>query len=303
MRKLKVEDATRSSVITKSTFSGYDFCLNPYVGCQFGCAYCYVRFFVKDKDAEWGEFVRVRKHVKDKLPKELPKIAGKRLVLGTMTDPYQPAERTHRITRTALEKILEAKQKPAKVGIFTRSPIVLDDIDLIRQLPRARVHYTITPYDRDVLVKLEPIAVRTEKRFEVVKKLKQAGIRVHVNIAPVIPYLSDHLTQQFADGLADAGVDEFFVDPMQAYRDSFDATFRAISDLPQWEAIKETMLDKTKYDAWKMQYSAGWLKAWSKYKDRPILPIWSDHANGRLWVDMRTCTLMDNDVYGDDLAP
>ena len=148
--------ARRSTIVTKSMFSGYDLCINPYVGCEFGCSYCYVRFTVKDDNHEWGEFVRVRAHMADKLPKELDKgnfriqdgtvpvldddgkqertPAGKprkrslyktmamsdaRLVLGTMTDPYQPAEKRHRITRTALELITEHPNQFKKVGIFT----------------------------------------------------------------------------------------------------------------------------------------------------------------------------------------
>ncbi len=179
--------ARKGSLITETGFSGYDFCLNTYVGCQFGCAYCYVRWFIKDKQRPWGEFVRRREHVVKRLPKELPDIVGQRLVLGTMTDPYQPEERKHRLTRKALGIISKSKTKPRKIGIFTRSPIILDDIELLQKLPRMKVHFTIPPIPRDVSVKIEQIPIQMNARFSVIKQLKQAGIIVAVNFAPCNP--------------------------------------------------------------------------------------------------------------------
>jgi len=85
--QLNIVEARKTNLIVKSGFSGYDHCLNPYVGCQFGCRYCYVRFFIKDKNHEWGEFVRVRSYIRDRLPTDLVAVAPTRLVLGTMTDP------------------------------------------------------------------------------------------------------------------------------------------------------------------------------------------------------------------------
>ena len=106
-RPLNVVTASKGGdVITKTGFSGYDHCLNTYVGCEFGCKYCYVRFFVKDKEHPWGEFVRSRRHIPNKLLSALKKVGPTRLVLGTMTDPYQPQELKERLTRTALEHII-----------------------------------------------------------------------------------------------------------------------------------------------------------------------------------------------------
>jgi DNA repair photolyase len=223
-----------------------------------------------------------------------------------MTDGYQPQERKSRLTRESLEAILAEVQKgagPSKVGIFTRSPIVLDDIDLIRQLPRARVHYSITPFPRDVMVKIEQIPVQTSKRWDCIKKLKEAGIRVHVNVAPAIPHLSDPMTEQFCDRLAQYGVDEFFVDPMQAYSDSFTALETAMKGDPLWPAVEDTMRDKKKFDAWKKQYRKDWEQAWAKKGNPPgTLAIWCDHI-ARVWTDMVTGQDLNPQLYGDDLAP
>lgn len=302
---LKVTQANPGKLITKSLFKNYDLCLNPYVGCQFGCRYCYVRFFVKDKELDWGEFVRTRDHIETKLPKELTKLEpNRRLVLGTMTDPYQPQERKSRLTRMALQKIIAAKDKFNKVGIFTRSPIVLDDIDLIKQLPRARVHFTITPYDPEVLKKLEPIAVATERRFETCAKLKEAGIRVHVNVAPALPVLSEDLTEEFAKKLSKAQVDEFFVDPMQAYGESLDATKEAMQTDARWPQIEKIITDKDAYLDWKSEYRKQWYEAWKQHGNPKTFAIWMDHVT-KAMENMATGEELDHRYYADDidLAP
>jgi DNA repair photolyase len=302
MTKPLITIARRGSIITESTFKGYDYCLNPYVGCQFGCNYCYVRFFIKDPKRPWGEFVRTRDHIADRLPRELPTIAGQRLVIGTMTDPYQPQERTSRLTRTALEMIVALENKPDKVGIFTRSPIVLDDIDLIAKLPRPRVHFSITPFPREIMVKIEQIPVQTRKRWDCIKKLKDAGIRVHVNVAPAIPHLSDTMTEEFCDRLAEYKVDEYFVDPMQAYSNSFDALREAMTGHPLWPQVSDTMLNRENYDAWKERYRKEWKAAWAK-KGNPAgtLAIWCDHIS-HVWNDLVTGNELNPRIYGDDLV-
>lgn len=300
MRTLNVVTANKGPLVTKSGFSGYDVCINSYVGCQFGCSYCYVRFFVKDPEVEWGEFVRLRKHITTRLPRDTPLLIGKRLVLGTMTDPYQPLERKHRLTREVLDILLASPHKPDKVGIFTRSPIVLDDLDRIAQLPRPRIHFTVTPFERDVMQRLEPIAIETRARFKAIRAIKAKGIRVHVSVAPALPLLSEKLTGTIAKELADIGVDEFFVDPMQAYAQSFDATFGALSDLPEWPRI-QSIIKGGGYARWKRAYRVLWQIAWKPYMHLPILPIWSDHEH-HTWVDMRTGEIMSKRLYGDDLT-
>ena len=334
-RDIKYTTASRTKLIVKSDFKGYDLCLNPYVGCSFGCKYCYVRFFIKDDEKPWGEFVRMREHVKDKLPRELAVDAFRvadgrepvlddegnpvlkengniktkpkhrlvpredaRLVLGTMTDPYQPVEKKVRITRKALQLIGEAGLN--KVGIFTRSPIIADDIDLIRTLPRARVHFTISPWRDSVIKKIEPIGIAMRRRWKTIQALKDAGIRVHVNVAPAVPLFSEELTEDIAKQLAACKVDEFFVDPMQPYEEAFVATAEAMADEPDWPLAAEIMSDKPKYLKWKEQYRKDWFKAWKDHGSEGTLPIWSDHEN-HVWVDMRTGESMDPRAYGDDL--
>ena len=293
---MKTQKASRGKLITDTGFQGFDLALNPYVGCQFGCSFCYVRFFVKDKQEPWGQFVRTRDHIPARIPKEISKVAGKRIVLGTMCDPYQPQERKSRLTRQALQLLASAQNPPSKVGIFTRSPIVLDDLALIASLPGAQVHCTVSPVPRDAMTLMEPIPVRTEARWEVVRKLKAAGIRVHVNIAPSMPILSDPLVEENVRRLADLRVDEFFVDSMQPYSESLAATSVAMASHPDWPAVVKIVKDKAEYAKWKKRHRHDWMATWKRFGQPEALPIWCDHET-RVWEDMRTGAAMDPKAY------
>lgn len=298
--QMHTKTATKSKLLMKTGFKGYDICINPYVGCQMGCKFCYVRFFVKDDAHEWGDFVRIREHVKTKLPKELAVVSeDARLVLGTMTDPYMPLEKVHRITRSALESILKSG-KFSKVGIFTRSPVILDDIDLIKKLPRVRVHVSISPFQDDMLRKLEPIAIPRKTRLDMIKKLKDAGIRVHCNVAPAMPYYSEIGIPELAKELGKLKIDEFFVDPIQAYKNAYDSVSSTLEDDPNWEGVSETLLDKQRYIGWKIDFKAQWRAAWAKHGSKNTLAIWSDHEN-KVWRNLLTDESMDHKLYGDDL--
>lgn len=331
--KSLVTIASKSQIIVPTGFKNYDVCMNPYVGCEFGCSYCYVRFFVKDPQKEWGDFVRVRDFVESRLPEALKKgvvkipvgrikqededgkikskkiynnlpITDARLVIGTMTDPYQPQEKKHRITRKALEILLQSDlPKFKKVGIFTRSPLVLQDLELIKQLPKCRVHFTITPYPDEVTRVIEPYSPIVAARWKVIKKLKEAGIRVHVNVAPVMPTISEQMIEEFARKLAELQVDEYFVDPMQAYKESFAAFKQACQKLPNlsWAAIESIMSNKVTYLQWKADYYLKWNEARQKYQHLAPdqMPIWSDHEND-VWVDMRNGEQMSHKYYNED---
>ena len=291
---MKTTTANRSTLIQPTGFGAYDLCMNPYVGCQFGCKYCYVRFFVKDKEEAWGNFVRVRSYIADKLPKELHKVHGQRLVIGTMTDPYQPAEKEHRLTRTTLQILADGIDKgiqPKSIGIFTRSPLVLQDAELLAKL-NARVHITITPFTREVMERLEPIAIRTESRFKMAKDLTQQGVRVHMSISPVLPIWSDPFVDEFVAQIVDAKPVGFTIDPMQAYGESLAAMDESCGALPDWQAVREVVTSKPLYDAWKNQFHQRWFEAWRPHAGLPILAISMDHQR-KSRIDLRNNTRLD----------
>jgi DNA repair photolyase len=274
---MKITEARKANLIVPSGFGGYNLCMNPYVGCQFGCKYCYVRFFIKDEEEPWGKFLRTRNFIKNKLPKEIHKLNGMKLVLGTMTDPYQPQERKHRLTRQTLE-IIEQQGNPAEIGIFTRSPFVLDDLDLLKRL-NVRIHLTITPFDHDILRKIEPIPIPTKNRFTLARKLVNAGLRCHISISPILPVLSDSYRKEFISNIIDIKPKGFTIDPMQCYGPAFQAVDTALGNDPRWLTCRAILEDKKGYADWKLENKTAWENEWADHRESGIFAIIMDHQS------------------------
>lgn len=296
---MKIVKARNGRILTKTGFYEYDYCVNPYVGCRYGCSYCYVRFFIKD-NVPWGQFLRTRNHI-DKLDKELralpliirkkgvvkyegPSIENARIVLGTMTDPYQPEEKKLNLTRKALQILL--KHNPRQVGLFTRSPLAYRDVVLFRRL-NAIIHVTISPLPQNIKQKLEPIPVTMKAGLNLVEKLKNNGIRTHVSIAPAMPLLSEQFTGFLANEMARLKVDEFFLDPMQPYKQSLEKVEESLFDWPNLNNLISIMSNKMTYNDWKENIHNLWINAWDQSRSPLTRAIACDHERG-IWKDMAT---------------
>lgn len=118
-----------------------------------------------------------------------------------------------------------------------------------------------------------------------------------MNVAPSIPVLSDGLVEENVKNLVRFGVDEFFVDSMQAYSESFTETASKMAGHPDWPEITKIIQNKTKYAEWKTQHRLAWLDAWKKFGRKETLAIWCDHAT-RVWENMGTGQAMDAKTYG-----
>ena len=171
--------------------------INPYRGCEFGCKYCYARYtheFMELRDAADFETKIFVKHFdaaafRSEL-RALP--PGETIAIGTATDPYQPAERRFRLTRSMLENF--ARTAGYRIGLITKSDLIARDIDVFQEI--ARRHYltlviTITTLDRELARRMEPLAPRPDLRLATVRKLSAAGLRVTVNLAPILPGIND----------------------------------------------------------------------------------------------------------------
>jgi DNA repair photolyase len=171
--------------------------INPYRGCEFGCKYCYARYTHEFMELrEPGAFERkifVKHFDAAAFRAELRRLpAAERIAIGTATDPYQPAERRFRLTRSILEVL--AQNAGYRIGLITKSDLVARDIDVFLELSRRNyltLVVTITTLDRDLARLLEPLAPRPDLRLHAVRKLSAAGLRVAVNLAPILPLLND----------------------------------------------------------------------------------------------------------------
>jgi DNA repair photolyase len=203
-----------------SGFTGaYDFTVNPYGGCAFGCAYCYaVKFAPTPEEREdWGFWVRIKQNAVAQLATELRKkpelfAAKSRLYMSTVTDPYQPAEAKLELTRKLLELFVEAVPQP-RLTIQTRSPLVKRDIDLIGRLKVKRVNMTVTTDDEDVRKAYEPMCPGNNARLAAIAEVAAAGIPISVTMTPLLPVRDP---EAFAERLLATGSRKFVVQPFHA---------------------------------------------------------------------------------------
>jgi DNA repair photolyase len=172
------------SILSKSKV--FDYVVNPYVGCQHGCAYCYARFmkrFTGHKEP-WGEFVDVKINAPDLLKHEIGKRPPGRVWVSGVCDPYQPPEGKYELTKKCL-KILIQHDWP--ITVQTKSPLVLRDIDLFRRSDKIEVGLSVTSADDEIRKLFEPSAPSIKERIKALEELHLAGIRTYAMIAPMLP--------------------------------------------------------------------------------------------------------------------
>ncbi|MEO1044962.1 MAG: PA0069 family radical SAM protein [Pseudomonadota bacterium] len=209
--RVTVEKPRKIITFNKSPDIPFDRSINAYRGCEHGCIYCYARPTHAYHNLSPGLDFETRLFAKpdaaDLLRTELarPGYSVAPLAIGTNTDPYQPIEGRYRITRSVLQVCLETRHP---IGITTKSSRVTDDIDLLSQLARMQltaIAISITTLDGKTARIMEPRAPAPHKRLEAVRRLTGAGVHTNVNIAPVIPAITDHEIETIAQAAAEAG--------------------------------------------------------------------------------------------------
>jgi len=171
--------------LTKSKVA--DYTINPYVGCQHGCRYCYATF-VKQLyhiDLPWGEFCYPKINCVELLKEELKNASPGHIWLSSVTDAYQPLEGKYQLTRQILETLIEYKHK-FSVEILTKSSLAMRDFDLIKQL-NAELGSSMTTLDSEIARNIEPFASPPKERIRMLKEAKDSGIHVYGFISPVLP--------------------------------------------------------------------------------------------------------------------
>ena len=212
------------TMLNRPEATGMDFwSINPYIGCALGCSYCYARFAhgyaferaaVANPDRidinrdykgmiPWLAFERrilVKENAAEALRKTLRQgsqrhaglIQGETIVIGTATDPYQPAERRFRVTRSVLEVL--AEHPGLRIRIISKSPLVTRDIDVMKRILRhssIHIHISLISADRELARRIEPRAPTPEARLRAIRRLREAGIDVGVNVMPILPGITD----------------------------------------------------------------------------------------------------------------
>src|SRR5438309_2472810 len=184
----------------------FEWTINPYRGCEFACKYCYARYTHEYMELDGGEFEKKIYVKKDAGPLLAWDVAHKysyaraasggthaeHIAIGTATDPYQPAEREHGVTRACLEEL--AKREGLSVSIITKSDQIVRDIDVLQRIgerSNLAIDITITTLRTRLARMLEPRAPRPDLRLAAVKQLSEAGLAVGVSASPLIPGITD----------------------------------------------------------------------------------------------------------------
>ena len=202
-RRIDIEYLEQPCKTALNPVKGMGFCwsLNPYMGCEHRCAFCYVRAYEKRADRayddRYGRALRIKTNVAEVLRRELARPGWKRetVVIGAATDPYQPAEGRYRLTRACLRAFTDFANP---VGLITRGPLIVRDVDVLTALARRAevgITFSIPTLDEDVWRKTEPGTAHPRQRLRAIERLVAAGIRVGVGMAPILPGLSDRPEQ------------------------------------------------------------------------------------------------------------
>jgi DNA repair photolyase len=214
--KTEVQEEQARRIITRneSPDISFDRSINPYRGCEHGCAYCFARpthaYMGLSPGLDFETKLFAKPNAAKLLEKELarPGYEARTMAIGTNTDPYQPIERRYRIMREILE-VLDATSHP--VGIVTKSALVVRDLDILKRMAERRlvkVAVSVTTLDRRLARSMEPRAATPERRLDTLRLLSEAGIPTTVMVAPVIPALNESEIERILEAATAAGVRE-----------------------------------------------------------------------------------------------
>ncbi len=244
----------------------FDWTVNPYRGCEYGCRYCYARYTHEFMELSADDFetrIFAKQWDAAQFRRELRRLApGDTVAFGTATDCYQPAERRFGLMRRMLEEMHGAVEELV-IGITTKSDLVARDVDLLGALARrndVRVNVTITTHDPGLARKLEPFAPSPSLRLAAMAKLTAAGVSAGVGVSPVLPLITDSEAslEAVAQAAKAAGARTLWAQPL-FLKDSARKVF-----LPWLE--REFPALSAKYAAWYSREAylrepyVGWLK-------------------------------------------
>ena len=215
-------DSSRSIIARNSSPDvGFDASINPYRGCEHGCAYCYARptheYLGLSAGLDFESKIFIKQDAPELLRNELssPRWRPQLLALSGITDPYQPIERTARITRGCLEVLTEFRNP---VMMITKNFLVTRDLDLLAELAShraAKVAVSVTTLDPALQRAMEPRTSSPKRRLDAIERLAQAGVPVAVFLAPLIPGLNDHEISSILMAAAERGATEASCVPLR----------------------------------------------------------------------------------------
>lgn len=197
-----VREVDVKSALTKCAMPGEPWSLNPYTGCSHDCAYCYVPDVAHVERKKWGSYVIVKRNLPTVLSHELSRKERRPVLMSSATDPYQPAESRHLVTRRCLEQL---RRVDWPLSVLTRSPLVRRDFGLLAQFSELDIGMSVPTLDDEARRIVEPGAPPIEGRLRTLRAMADEGFAPFVNLAPLFP-LTGQKPAEVAAAFAEAGV-------------------------------------------------------------------------------------------------
>jgi DNA repair photolyase len=182
---MNISTCSYRPIIVPCGLKNLDFQVDPYIGCEHYCYYCYA---LNKTEQDWTKEILIHNDIANQLSDELAKISPQKIYMGYHSDPYQPFETEYCQTRKVLELFLE---KGFSASILTKSGLVVRDIDLLKEMNGASISVSVAFNDNQTRRQFEANTIDTEHRIEALYKLREAGIRTSALICPVVPYITD----------------------------------------------------------------------------------------------------------------
>lgn len=219
---IKIRETKAKTILSLSKLPDSDWSINSYHGCSFACMYCYAAAMGRwsHPQEKWGEYVDVKINAPELLKLELEKLEKKlktkdfgSIFFSSITDPYQSIETKYKITRKCLQVLADFGYN-GRIGIQTKSDLVLKDLDILKRLKRVEVGLTITSLDDETSRFLEVAAPNISQRILALEKLTEEGIKTYAFIGPILPYLwqSEGEFNELIDRLQEIGIKKIWLE-------------------------------------------------------------------------------------------
>ncbi|MBI5872192.1 DUF5131 family protein [archaeon] len=198
---MQVKEIQCKSALVPCGIEGIDYAINPFIGCQHACKYCYADFmkrFSNHAGQDWGSFVDVKVNSPQVLAKEIEKKKPGSVWLSSVTDCYQPLEKKYELTRRILEAFASSpKGRKFELQILTKSSLVERDFKLLKEL-NAEVGFTVNTLEDRYSKMIEPFASPNSERIKTLKKAKNEGLKTYAFFGPVLPGITN-LNELFSE--------------------------------------------------------------------------------------------------------
>ncbi|MCS7250698.1 MAG: radical SAM protein [candidate division WOR-3 bacterium] len=226
---IRIKEIFCKNALTKSGISERSFSLNPYIGCEHSCIYCYATFIRKWREhkEEWGKIIEVKVNLCEQLKREIKKKRGI-IYIGTIGDPYQPIELKYSLTRKAIEIL---KEYDFEFEILTKSHLILRDLKILKNYPKVSCEITLTTLNEKIRKLFEPKASSVKERMKTIEILIKNNISTTLFFGPILPYFSDKEEEikKIFDFGKEVGIKEILCDSLNYFSQKLKIFLKNIS--------------------------------------------------------------------------